>query len=591
MHTRKTKIVASLGPASNSVEEISRLIKAGISAARCNFSHGDHEEHGERIKNVKIAREKLNAPIPIILDTKGPEIRTKSLVNDEKVMLVEGQDFTLTTEDIVGDNTRVGVTYTNLPKEISVGSTILIDDGLIELKVTEIDDTEIKCIVVNSGLLGSKKGINIPNSHINLPALTEKDIADIQFGVSVGVDYIAASFIRSARDVIEIKRVLEECGGSDVQVISKIENRDGVDNIDEILEITDAVMVARGDLGVEIPFEEVPLVQKMLIKKCIEKGKPVITATQMLNSMMDNPRPTRAEVNDVANAIFDFTDAIMLSGETAQGKYPVEAVTAMDKIARKVEASIDYVERFNKNYSKSFAIRNITSAVTHSACTTAHDLNASVISTITLSGRAVKEVAKYRPATPILGCSPLDRTYRQLNLVWGTMPLMVEFQKQSITHLFDCVADEAIKKGYAHDGELMIFTGGTPLGTTGSTNTIKVGIIGNVLVSGRTMNKGNKLTAHTNICLTTEDAKLHFTKGDIFVTSNPDKGLIPYMMKASAIIVGDNNKSDFSHAFDLAKELKIPCIICDGEEVSKTVPDKLLVTIDSEKGIVYVGEK
>ncbi len=591
MRTRKTKIVATLGPASNSVEEISALIKAGISAARLNFSHGDHQEHGTRIVNLKAAREALDAPIPIILDTKGPEIRTKTLVDEKKVELIEGQDFTLTTEDIVGDNTRVAVTYKDFAKDISIGSTILIDDGLIELKVEAINGKDVECKVINSGILGQRKGVNIPNAHINLPALTEKDIADIQFGVSVGVDYIAASFIRSAKDVIEIKRVLEECGGSDVQVISKIENRDGVDNIDEILEITDAVMVARGDLGVEIPFEEVPLVQKMLIRKCIEKGKPVITATQMLNSMMDNPRPTRAEVNDVANAIFDYTDAIMLSGETAQGKYPVEAVTAMDKIAKKIEGSINYIDRFNKHYSKSLSIKNITSAVTHSACTTAHDLNAGIISTITLSGRAVREVSKYRPATAILGCSPLDRTYRQLNLVWGCMPMLIEFQKQSITHLFDSVAYEAIKKGLASNGELMIFTGGTPLGTTGSTNTIKVGIIGDTLVEGNSMVKSKKVVAHTNICLTVDEAKLHFSKGDIFVTSNPDKGLIPYMMRASAIIVGSADNADFSHAVDLARELKIPCILCNGIEIAEHIPDKLLVTIDSNKGIVYVGDR
>ncbi len=591
MRTRKTKIVATLGPASNSVEEISALIKAGISAARLNFSHGDHQEHGTRITNLKQARETLDAPIPIILDTKGPEIRTRDLVDGNKVQLVEGQEFTLTTDDIIGDNTRVAVTYKNLTKDISVGSTILIDDGLIELKVEEISGNDAKCRVINSGVLGQKKGVNIPNVHINLPALTDKDIADIQFGVSVGVDYIAASFIRSAKDVIEIKRVLEECGGSDVHVISKIENRDGVDNIDEILEITDAVMVARGDLGVEIPFEEVPLVQKMLIRKCIAKGKPVITATQMLNSMMDNPRPTRAEVNDVANAIFDFTDAIMLSGETAQGKYPVEAVTAMDKIAKKIEGSINYVDRFNKHYSKSLSIKNITSAVTHSACTTAHDLNAGIISTITLSGRAVREVSKYRPATAILGCSPIDRTCRQLNLVWGCMPMMIEFQKQSITHLFDSVANEAINKGLASNGELMIFTGGTPLGTTGSTNTIKVGIIGDTLVEGSSMVKCENVTSHTNICITVDEAKLHFTKGDIFVTSSPDKGLIPYMMRASAIVVGSEDNYDFSYAVDLARELKIPCILCDGIDVAAKIPDKLLVTIDTNKGIVYVGDK
>ena len=350
-------------------------------------------------------------------------------------------------------------------------------------------------------------------------------------------------------------------------------------------------MVARGDLGVEIPFEEVPLVQKLLIKKCIEKGKPVITATQMLNSMIDNPRPTRAEVNDVANAIYDFTDAIMLSGETAQGDYPVEAVKAMDRIAKKVEASIDYAERFNKAYSQCLKVRNITSAVSHSACTTANDLNASIISTMTLSGRAVKEVSKYRPATPILGCSPVERTCRQLNLIWGTTPMQIDFEHKSMSAGFDALADKALKLGYANSGDLMVFTGGTPLGTTGSTNTIKVGIVGDVLLTGRAMTKASKFTSHTNICTSAADAKLHFKSGDIFVTSNPDKGLIPYMMKAGAIIVGsDDSKVDFTHAVDLARELKVPCILCD-IDVASTIPDKLLVTIDSNKGTVNIERK
>ncbi len=585
---RKTKIVATLGPASNTVDEIRALIKAGISAARLNFSHGDHEEHGARIENLKQARKELGAPIPIILDTKGPEIRTKDLVDGKKVQLEVGQTFTITTDDIVGDNTRVAVTYQDITKDLSVGSVILIDDGLIELTVIDIQGNDVICRVVNSGLLGTRKGVNLPNVHINLPALTEKDIDDIQFGVSVGVDYIAASFIRSAKDVLEIKRVLEDCGGSDVQIISKIENRDGVDNIDEILEVTDGIMVARGDLGVEIPFEEVPLVQKMLIEKCIQKGKPVITATQMLNSMMDNPRPTRAEVNDVANAIFDHTDAIMLSGETAQGDYPVEAVTAMDRIAKKIESSINYSERFNKVFAKSIGVRNITSAVSHSACTTANDLNAAIISTITLSGRAVKEVSKYRPATTILGCTPLEKTYRQLNLIWGTIPMLTGFEQAHISALFDDIASEAIQLGHAKNGDLMVFTGGTPLGITGSTNTIKVGIVGDTLLKGKAMNKAAKFTAHTNICVDSADAKLHFKTGDIFVTSNPDKGLIPYMMKAGALIVGSSDSScDFTHAVDLARAMNIPCILCDIDVVS-TIPDNLVVTIDSNNGTVNI---
>ena len=590
MYSRKTKIVATLGPASNEVEQIKELIKAGISAARLNFSHGDHEEHGKRIENLKKAREELNAPIPIILDTKGPEIRTKLLKDEKKVNLKEGQKFIITSDDIIGDETKVAVTYPDIAKDLSVGSVVLIDDGLIELNVEAIEGNDVICKVANSGVLGNRKGVNLPNVHVNLPALTEKDIADIKFGVSVGIDYIAASFIRSAKDVLEIRAVLEECGGSDVHIISKIENRDGVENIDEILEVTDGIMVARGDLGVEIPFEEVPLVQKMFIKKCISKGKPVITATQMLDSMMNNPRPTRAEVNDVANAILDHTDAIMLSGETAQGDYPLESVIAMDRIARQIEASTNYSERFNKTLAKRIAVKNITSAVSHSACTTANDLNASIISTVTISGRAIKGVAKYRPATPILACSPVEKTYRQMNLIWGCIPMLVEFEKQNISALFDAVAKKALSKNIVKNGDLMVFTGGAPLGATGTTNTIKVGIVGDILVKGKAMIKAPKVKAYTNVCTTVEYAKLHFVKGNIFVTSNPDKGLIPYMMKASAIIVGtkDNRLEDFSHAIDLAKELKIPCIYCE-ENVEAIMPDQFLVTIDNDE--VHITNK
>ncbi|MBQ7264694.1 MAG: pyruvate kinase [Firmicutes bacterium] len=587
---RKTKIVATLGPSSNDVDQIKNLIKAGISACRLNFSHGDHQEHGTRIENLKQARKELNAPIPIILDTKGPEIRTKTLAAG-KVELTAGQEFTLTTDDIEGDNTKVAVTYEDFAKDLYVGATVLIDDGLIEMTVKEISGNNVKCVVLNSGELGSRKGVNLPNVHINLPALTEKDIADLQFGVKSGIDYVAASFIRSAKDVLEIKKVLEDCGGSDVHIISKIENRDGVDNIDEILEVTDGIMVARGDLGVEIPFEEVPIVQKMLIQKCIAKGKPVITATQMLNSMIHNPRPTRAEVNDVASAIFDYTDAIMLSGETANGDFPVEAVTAMDRIAIEIEKNIDYNRRFNKIDSKSNTVKNITSAMSHSACTTAHDLNAGIIGTITLSGRSVRAVAKYRPATPILACTPIERTLRQLNLIWGCRPMLVEMEKRNINTLFDEVAAKSIEEGIVETGELMVFTGGTPLGTTGTTNTIKVGLVGDVLLNGKAMVKAGRVTAQTNIITTVDEAKLHFKKGDIFVTSNPDKGLIPYMMRACAIVVGSSSKEDFTHAVDLGRELKIPVLLCEGIDVDVMVPDAFLATIDSNNGTLLNGDK
>ena len=467
---RKTKIIATLGPVSNSPEMVKKLIETGMNAVRINFSHGSHESHGETINTVKKVREELGMPIPLILDTKGPEIRTK-LLKEEPAKLEKGNKFTLTTDDIEGDSTKVSVTYEDFAKDLHVGATVLIDDGLIELKVLEINGNDVVCEIINSGILGSRKGINLPNVSIKLPALTEKDIDDIKFGIKMGFDYIAASFIRSASDVLSIRKVLEENGGSDIKIISKIENREGVDNIDAILEVTDGIMVARGDLGVEIPFEEVPIIQKQLIDKCKAKGKLVVTATQMLESMITNPRPTRAEASDVANAIFDGTDAIMLSGETAKGSFPVEAVNAMVRIATKIESSIDYVEKFyNNSCSKT---TNITDAISHATCTTASDLNSPCIVAVTKSGFTVREVSKYRPKSLILGLTPDERVQRQLNLTWGCYPYLVDIDNISSGDLFQNTANIANEKGFAQKGDVIITVGGTPIGQTGSTNTLK----------------------------------------------------------------------------------------------------------------------
>ena len=449
---RKTKIIATLGPVSNSPEMVKKLIETGMNAVRINFSHGSHESHGETINTVKKVREELGMPIPLILDTKGPEIRTKVL-KEEPVKLEKGNKFILTTDDIEGDATKVSVTYEDFAKDLSVGATVLIDDGLIELKVLEINGNDVVCEVINSGMLGSRKGINLPNVSIKLPALTEKDIDDIKFGVKMGFDYIAASFIRSASDVLSIRKVLEENGGSDIKIISKIENREGVDNIDSILEVTDGIMVARGDLGVEIPFEEVPIIQKQLIDKCKAKGKLVVTATQMLESMITNPRPTRAEASDVANAIFDGTDAIMLSGETAKGSFPVEAVNAMVRIATKIESSIDYVEKFYNNATAKTT--NITDAISYATCTTANDLNAPCIVAVTKSGLTVREVSKYRPEAIILGLTPDERVQRQLNLTWGCYPSLVNIDNISSGDLFQNTANIANEKGFAKKGDVI----------------------------------------------------------------------------------------------------------------------------------------
>lgn len=580
---RKTKIVATLGPASNEVDIIKKLIQAGINAARFNFSHGDYEEHGQRINNLKTAREELGVPVAIVLDTKGPEIRT-GVFEDKFIMVSKGDTFTLTTDEIVGNQSKVSVSYKDMPKDLNIGSTVLIDDGLIELTVKEIVGNDVVCEVQNGGKIGSKKGVNLPDVHVNLPALTEKDKEDIKFGIKMGIDYIAASFIRSARDVLEIRKVLEENDGLGISIISKIESRDGVDNIDEILEVSNGIMVARGDLGVEIPLEEVPVVQKYLINKARAKGKTVITATQMLDSMTHNPRPTRAEANDVANAIYDMTDAVMLSGESAQGDYPVEAVTTMARICEKIESTIDYEENFESN--KLVAINNITNAVSHSACTTAHDLNATCIAAATMSGSAVKKISKYRPALPILGCTPVDRTLRQLNLVWGCIPAKVELEKDKFIALFDKVAEKSIEEGVTKVGDTIVFVGGTPLGTTGTTNTLKVGVIGNIILEGKGKVVTDKVIAHTKVISTVEEAEKHFEKGEIFVTSNPDKALVPFMKKAVGIIVGSGKHDDFSHAIAVGNELGIP-VIASKNVVSDIIPNNLVVTMDSKNGVVY----
>ncbi len=581
---RKTKIVATLGPATNEVDIIKKLIEAGLNAARFNFSHGSHEEHGQRMDNFIKAREEMNAYIPMMLDTKGPEIRTGVFATG-KVTVEAGQKFTITTDEIEGDNTKVSVTYKDLAKDLNIGSTVLIDDGLIELKVDEINGSNIICTVMNGGEIGSRKGVNIPNVHVNLPALTQKDIDDIKFGITKGVDYIAASFIRSASDVLEIRKVLEKNGGADIKIISKIESRDGVDNIDEILEVTDGIMVARGDLGVEIPFEEVPIIQKMLIKKCREKSKTVITATQMLDSMTKNPRPTRAEVSDVANAIYDRTDAVMLSGESAQGKYPVESIMAMDKIAREVESSFDYIKKFDQN--RTVLLPNIASAVSHSACTTAHDLGAKLIAVVSMTGRAVRMVAKYRPACPILACTPNDRTLRQLNLVWGAIPMPVTYREDNFHQLFEDVCEASNQIGLTQVGDIVVFTGGTPLGSMGATNTLKVGVVGNKVIEATSRNTAAMdVTARTLIINTNDNLDIKFVKDMVMVTADNSQDLIPYVKKSAALIVGNADNDDFGALIDAAKSVDIPVIVAQ-KNVEEVIPDNLLVKVDSGKGIVY----
>ncbi len=580
---RRTKIVATLGPASNELETIKELIRSGLNAARINFSHGTYESHEETINKLIQARTELNAPVPLILDTKGPEIRIKTFAKD-KIYLQQGSTFTLTTEDIEGDEERVSVTYKNLPLDLKRGSRVLIDDGLIELKVKNLTETEIECLVINSGFLGSRKGVNIPDVYVNLPSLTPKDVEDIKFGIKMGFDYVAASFVRSASDVIGIRKVLEENDGRSIQIIAKIESRDGVNNIDEILEVADGIMVARGDLGVEIPPEEVPLVQKLLISKANKKGKPVITATQMLESMVNNPRPTRAEANDVANAIFDGSDAVMLSGETAKGDYPVESVRMMARIAEKTENSIDYGKALALHHSRNQI--NITNAISYATCTIASDLKASCIVAVTKSGFTARMVSRYRPHCTILACTPDVRTWRQLNLIWGCLPNMTEVVSKD-DEVFELAIKKAKETNLAKNGDKIVIAAGVPVGLSGTTNTIKVHIVGDVLVKGKGI--GSKVVSGSaSVIKVLSEAEKYFKAGDILIVPETNNDLLPYIKKASAVVVGSTNLSDTTHAEIVAKALDVPFIICE-EKIVDLIPNGRLITVDSKKGFVYNG--
>ncbi|MGL4790343.1 MAG: pyruvate kinase [Anaerotignaceae bacterium] len=580
---RKTKIVCTLGPATNTKEKMMELIENGMDAARINFSHGTYDSHSILINNLKDARKELNKPTALILDTKGPEIRVKKFAKN-KVYLEQGSTFTLTTNDVEGTKDIVSVTYENLPKDLNKNSRVLLDDGLIELKVLNLTDTDIECEVINGGFLSSNKGVNVPDVYVNLPALTERDEEDIKFGIKMDFDYIAASFIRSASDVLKIRRVLEENGGPEIKIIAKIENRDGVNNIEEILTVADGIMVARGDLGVEIPIEEVPLVQKELIKKCNAVCKPVITATQMLESMAVNPRPTRAEANDVANAIFDGTDAIMLSGETASGKYPIESVSTMAKIARTTESSINYVKRLRMQFA--LEATNMTNAISHAACTTAAELNTSCIATVTKTGFTARMISKFKPSCPIAASSFNEKVWRQLNLVWGCSPVLLE-EILDNNKVFELAVETAVKSGLAVNGDVIVIAVGVPVGIAGSTNTMRVQMVGDVICKG--VGVGEQIVSgKATVINVLDEADKKFSAGDILVTSATSNDLIPYAKKAAAIVVGPVDHSQNSHAETIGHALNIPVIICNNI-VTDLFKDGMFVTVDEKKGFVYAG--
>ncbi|SMC54157.1 pyruvate kinase [Papillibacter cinnamivorans] len=470
---RKTKIICTLGPAVPDEESLRALILAGMDAARFNFSHGTHESHLQQLNLLKKVRRELSRPVATILDTKGPEIRIRSFAGGS-IQLAPGDPFILTSRDVPGSAERVSVTYPSLPREVSSGNRILLDDGLIELAVTEIRGEDILCTVINGGELSNNKSINIPDVHIDLPSLTDRDAEDLRFAAENGFDFIAASFIRKASDVEDIRRVLRQCGGEGILIIAKIENREGVDNMDDIIATSDAVMVARGDLGVEIPIYEVPILQKRIISKSIQRGKPVITATQMLDSMIRNPRPTRAEVSDIANAVFDGTSSVMLSGETASGKYPLRALSTMVRTLEAAEAEIDYWARF---LAGGFSARaSVTNAISHACCTTAHDLGADAIITVTTSGHTARMISRFKPQCAISAITTTDRVCRQLSISWGVFPILTA-PVTSTDELFDCGIRESVLAGIVSAGDTVVITAGVPMGVSGTTNLIKAQVV------------------------------------------------------------------------------------------------------------------
>lgn len=580
---RKTKIVCTIGPASESVEKLEQLIDAGMNVARLNFSHGNHAEHKVRIDRINEAARKKGKVVGILLDTRGPEIRTHSMENGS-VKLVAGNQVDISMAEVEGTAELFSVTYDKLVDDVGLGSEILLDDGLIRLEVIGVNKEEgiINTLIINSGTLKNKKGVNIPGVQIQLPGLTDKDIKDIVFGIQEGVDFIAASFVRRASDVIDIRSILEENGGSSLQIIPKIENQEGIDNIDEILEISDGMMVARGDLGVEIPSEEVPLIQKTLIKKCNQAGKPVITATQMLDSMENSPRPTRAEASDVANAILDGSDAIMLSGETAAGMYPVEAVMMMDRIAKHTENSVDYRSVVSTRRREKEG--NMTEAIGQAAAYTALNLNVKAVLAPTRSGQTAKMIAKYRPGCPIIALTSNEKSSKKLSLVWGVYPIVGK-NTLTIDEILEESVEESVKHQYVSHGDVVIITAGVPVGEVGTTNLMKIHVIGDLLARGQGIGKrvsyGKAVIAHN-----AEEADLYEVEGTILVTNGTDKDMIPFIEKCAGVITEEGGLT--SHAAVVGLSLGIPVIV-GVEDATTKIKHGNDITMDAETGVVYNG--
>ena len=579
---RKTKIICTLGPSTDKDGVLRELVANGMNVARFNFSHGSYEEHKGRLDMLKAIRTELGKPVAALLDTKGPEIRLKEFKNGVE-MLEAGQTFTLTTREVEGTKEICSVTYKDLPHDVHEGGTIMLDDGLIMLRIEKVTDTDITCTVLNSGKIKTKKGVNVPGVHLSMPYLSQKDREDIIFGIQNGFDFIAASFVRTAQDVYDIRNLLNEYD-SNIRIIAKIENREGVNNIDSILSAADAVMVARGDLGVEIDFTELPGIQKNVIDRSFSFGKPIVTATQMLDSMMVNPRPTRAEISDVANAIYDGTSAIMLSGETAAGAYPVEALKTMSAIAERTENEPHYRdERFKDAAHGQISVSDATA---HAACLTARDVNAAAIVTVSESGNTARLLSKYRPAQPIIACVMDEQVQRQLSISWGITPLMMDLAT-STDELIEKSTALAKENGYLHDGELAVVTAGVPVGVSGTTNMIKIHMIGNCLATGVGVGPEGAALANATgkacVCRTIEEIRAKFKPGMVLVVPSTSNEMLSYVRDAAALVVEEAGLN--SHAAIAGKALLKPTIV-GAVGATAHIRDGLMVAVDCAHGSV-----
>ena len=579
---RKTKIICTLGPSTDKEGVLRDLIANGMNVARFNFSHGSHEEHLGRLEKLKALREELGKPVAALLDTKGPEIRLKDFKNGVE-NLVAGQTFTLTTRDVEGTNEICSITYKDLPMDVEPNGTIMLDDGLIKLQIQTVNDTDIVCTVLNNGKIKNKKGVNVPGVHLSMPYMSQRDKDDIIFGIQQGYDFIAASFVRTAQDVYDIRNLLNQYD-SNIRIIAKIENREGVNNIDSILAAADAVMVARGDLGVEIDFTELPGIQKTIIDRSFSFGKPIVTATQMLDSMIVNPRPTRAEISDVANAIYDGTSAIMLSGETAAGAYPVEALKTMSAIAERTEQEGFHLRsrQMDSNPGKI----SVSDATAHAACLTARDVNAAAIVTVSESGTTARLLSKYRPQQPIIACVMREQVQRQLSLSWGITPLMMSLA-HSTDELIEMSTALAKENGYLHNGELAVVTAGVPVGVSGTTNMIKIHMVGNCLATGVGVGRGKtdlvSASGKACVCRTLEEVKAKFRPGMVLVVPSTTNEMLGYVRDAAALVVEEPGLN--SHAAIVGNSLLKPTIVGAAGACSH-IRDGLDIAVDCAHGSV-----